>query len=81
MAGAANEALEIIREKSKKTVMRLVDMESSYLTVDFFRKLPQEVERKWEQPGKFSSCQYHRSHLRGTLQGVCIKCNVLYKYI
>lgn len=43
IAGAAGEALEKFREESKKTVIRLVDMESSYLTVDFFRKLPQEV--------------------------------------
>ncbi|WOH14492.1 hypothetical protein DCAR_0934011 [Daucus carota subsp. sativus] len=43
IAGAAGEALEKFREESKKTVVRLVDMESSYLTVDFFRKLPQEV--------------------------------------
>lgn len=43
IAGAASEALEKFREESKKTVIRLVDMESSYLTVDFFRKLPQEV--------------------------------------
>ncbi|KAI3449018.1 hypothetical protein Pfo_005683 [Paulownia fortunei] len=45
IAGAANEALERFREESKKTVVRLVDMESSYLTVDFFRRLPQEVEK------------------------------------
>lgn len=43
IAGAAGEALEKFREESKKTVARLVEMESSYLTVDFFRKLPQEV--------------------------------------
>ncbi|KAH6755086.1 DYNAMIN-like 1E [Perilla frutescens var. hirtella] len=45
IAGASNEALEKFREESKKTVVRLVDMESSYLTVDFFRRLPQEVEK------------------------------------
>ncbi|KAL0374202.1 UNVERIFIED_CONTAM: Dynamin-related protein 1E [Sesamum radiatum] len=45
IAGAANESLERFREESKKTVVRLVDMESSYLTVDFFRRLPQEVEK------------------------------------
>lgn len=44
IATAASEALERFREASKKTVVRLVDMESSYLTVDFFRKLPQEGE-------------------------------------
>ncbi|CAA3029980.1 Hypothetical predicted protein [Olea europaea subsp. europaea] len=51
IAGAANEALERFREECQKTVIRLVDMESSYLTVDFFRKLPQEVERQWNNPG------------------------------
>ncbi|OWM83672.1 dynamin-related protein 1E-like isoform X2 [Punica granatum] len=45
IAAASNEALERFREESRKTVLRLVDMESSYLTVEFFRKLPQEVER------------------------------------
>ncbi|KAG8391444.1 hypothetical protein BUALT_Bualt01G0188400 [Buddleja alternifolia] len=44
IATAANESLEKFRDQSKKTVVRLVEMESSYLTVDFFRKLPQEVE-------------------------------------
>ncbi|KAM2698186.1 hypothetical protein EV1_037225 [Malus domestica] len=44
LAAAANEALERFREDSKKTTLRLVDMESSYLTVDFFRNLPQEVD-------------------------------------
>ncbi|EYU42313.1 hypothetical protein ABFS83_14G153800 [Erythranthe nasuta] len=51
IAGAANESLEKFREESKKTVIRLVDMESSYLTVDFFRKLPQEVEKAVGNPG------------------------------
>ncbi|KAI3444855.1 hypothetical protein Pfo_001520 [Paulownia fortunei] len=45
IAAASNEALERFREESKKTVIRLVDMESSYLTVEFFRRLPQEVEK------------------------------------
>ncbi|KAK6119312.1 hypothetical protein DH2020_046947 [Rehmannia glutinosa] len=45
IAGAANESLEKFRDESKKTVIRLVDMESSYLTVEFFRRLPHEVER------------------------------------
>lgn len=45
IAAAANEALERFREESKKTVVRLVDMEASYLTVEFFRTLPQEVEK------------------------------------
>ncbi|KAJ4973712.1 hypothetical protein NE237_006886 [Protea cynaroides] len=45
IAAAAGEALERFREDSKKTVLRLVDMESSYLTVEFFRKLPTEPEK------------------------------------
>ncbi|KAI8545541.1 hypothetical protein RHMOL_Rhmol07G0047700 [Rhododendron molle] len=51
IAAAAGEALERFREESKKTVIRLVDMESSYLTVDFFRKLPQEIENVGNRPG------------------------------
>ncbi|XP_076956257.1 phragmoplastin DRP1E-like [Bidens hawaiensis] len=43
LAAAAGESLEKFRDEGKKTVVRLVEMESSYLTVDFFRKLPQEV--------------------------------------
>ncbi|KAK0588544.1 hypothetical protein LWI29_002370 [Acer saccharum] len=45
ITAAANEALDRFREDSKKTTTRLVDMESSYLTVDFFRKLPQDIDR------------------------------------
>ncbi|XVE90809.1 hypothetical protein DITRI_Ditri20bG0106100 [Diplodiscus trichospermus] len=45
IGAAANEALERFRDESKKTVIRLVDMESSYLTVEFFRRLPQEVDK------------------------------------
>ncbi|KAJ8755889.1 hypothetical protein K2173_024434 [Erythroxylum novogranatense] len=51
IAGAANEALERFRDDGKKTVVRLVDMESSYLTVEFFRRLPQEVEKAGNPPG------------------------------
>lgn len=45
IANAANESLERFREESRRTVMRLVDMESSYLTVEFFRKLHLEPEK------------------------------------
>ncbi|KAK7330857.1 hypothetical protein VNO77_25062 [Canavalia gladiata] len=45
IAAAGNEALERFREDSKKTTLRLVEMESSYITVDYFRKLPQEVDK------------------------------------
>ncbi|KAI3743881.1 hypothetical protein L1987_56948 [Smallanthus sonchifolius] len=50
LAAAAGEALEKFRDESKKTVVRLVEMESSYLTVDFFRKLPQEGEKMGPTP-------------------------------
>lgn len=45
IAAAATEALERFRDESRKTVLRLVDMESSYLTVEFFRKLHAETEK------------------------------------
>ncbi|XP_039121921.1 LOW QUALITY PROTEIN: dynamin-related protein 1E-like [Dioscorea cayenensis subsp. rotundata] len=43
LAAASYEALERFREDGRKTALRLVDMEASYLTVEFFRKLPQEM--------------------------------------
>ncbi|KAK1413413.1 hypothetical protein QVD17_35186 [Tagetes erecta] len=51
LAAAAGEALEKFRVEGKKTVSRLVEMESSYLTVDFFRRLPQEPEKLGPGPG------------------------------
>ncbi|KMS97496.1 hypothetical protein BVRB_5g126620 isoform A [Beta vulgaris subsp. vulgaris] len=39
IASAANAALERFREDSKKTTLRLVGMESTYITPHFFRKL------------------------------------------
>ncbi|KAA8520398.1 hypothetical protein F0562_014654 [Nyssa sinensis] len=63
IASAAGEALERFREDSKKTVLRLVDMESSYLTVDFFRKLPQEVE-KGGNPAASTVDRYSEGHFR-----------------
>lgn len=44
IAAAATEALERFREEGRKTVLRLVEMESTYLTVEFFRKLSLEPE-------------------------------------
>lgn len=64
LAAAANEALERFREDSKKTTLRLVDMESSYLTVDFFRKLPQEVEKVGGNPSAASDDRYAEGHFR-----------------
>ncbi|KAK9115115.1 hypothetical protein Syun_021912 [Stephania yunnanensis] len=45
ISAAATESLERFRDDSRKTVLRLVEMESSYLTVEFFRKLPLEPEK------------------------------------
>ncbi|CAI9279056.1 unnamed protein product [Lactuca saligna] len=42
---AAYESLERMRNESKRAAIQLVDMECSYLTVDFFRNLPQDVEK------------------------------------
>ncbi|KAG0600223.1 hypothetical protein M758_11G017200 [Ceratodon purpureus] len=60
---AAIESLEKMREDSKKTALRLVDMEASYLTVDFFRKLPQEIE-KGGNPAASTMDRYTDGHLR-----------------
>lgn len=63
LAAAANEALERFREDSKKTTIRMVEMESSYLTVDFFRKLPQEPD-KGGKPAAPSADRYTDGHFR-----------------
>ncbi|KAK7280141.1 hypothetical protein RJT34_25203 [Clitoria ternatea] len=34
-----------MREESKKATLLLVDMECGYLTVEFFRKLPQDAQK------------------------------------
>ncbi|KAG1359370.1 Dynamin-related protein 1E [Cocos nucifera] len=63
LAVAANEALERFREDSLKTALRLVDMESSYLTVEFFRRLPQEVE-KGGNAAASTTDRYGEGHFR-----------------
>eukprot|EP00250_Pteridium_aquilinum_P002026 c12236_g2_i1 orf=1-1644(-) len=45
LAAASTESLERFRDDGRKTALRLVDMESSYLTVEFFRRLPQELDK------------------------------------
>uniref|UniRef100_A0A2P2IVJ5 Uncharacterized protein MANES_05G022800 n=2 Tax=Rhizophora mucronata TaxID=61149 RepID=A0A2P2IVJ5_RHIMU len=42
---AAVDSLERMREASKRATLQLVDMECHYLTVEFFRKLPQDIEK------------------------------------
>lgn len=63
LSAAATAALERFRDDSKKTSVRLVEMEQSYLTVDFFRKLPQEVE-KGGNPASSTLDRYSDAHLR-----------------
>ncbi|CAN6460957.1 unnamed protein product [Victoria cruziana] len=63
LAAAAYAALEKFREDGRKTTMRLVEMESSYLTVDFFRKLPQEIE-KGGTPSTPNTDRYAEGHFR-----------------
>ncbi|KAJ0968139.1 hypothetical protein J5N97_025056 [Dioscorea zingiberensis] len=63
LAAASYKALEGFRDDSRKTALRLVDMESSYLTVDFFRKLPQEVE-KGANPAAPNADRYAETHFR-----------------
>ncbi|KAK1313093.1 Dynamin-related protein 1C [Acorus calamus] len=63
IAAAANEALDRFRDDSRKTILRLVEMESSYLTVEFFRKLPLDSE-KGSHPTAPTVDRYNENHLR-----------------
>lgn len=66
IATASNEALERFRDESRKTVLRLVEMESTYLTVDFFRKLQLEPEKNSGNANQAAanSDRYTDNHLR-----------------
>lgn len=65
IAAAATEALEKFREESRKTVTRLVEMESSYLTVEFFRKLHLEPEKNTNaNPAGLNMDRYSENHFR-----------------
>ncbi|EYU30135.1 hypothetical protein ABFS82_05G047100 [Erythranthe guttata] len=63
IAAASNEALEKFRDESRRTVLRLVEMESSYLTVEFFRKLNMEPEKTNTATGP-NADRYTDNHLR-----------------
>ena len=63
VGNAAFESLDRMRDESKKNTLKLVDMECSYLTVDFFRKLPQDVE-KGGNPSHSIFDRYNDSYLR-----------------
>lgn len=76
LAGAAYQALEKFRDESRKTITRLVDMESSYLTVDFFRRLPQEVE-KVGNPAANNVDRYAEGHFRRIASNVSSYINMV----
>ncbi|OVA14696.1 Dynamin central domain [Macleaya cordata] len=63
VTNAACDSLDRMREESKKATLKLVDMESSYLTVEFFRKLPQDIE-KGGNPTHSIFDRYNDSYLR-----------------
>ncbi|KAL5698543.1 dynamin GTPase [Ranunculus cassubicifolius] len=63
VTNAACESLDRMRDESKKSTLKLVDMECSYLTVDFFRKLPQDIE-KGGNPTHSLFDRYNDSYLR-----------------
>lgn len=63
VGNAAFESLDRMKEASKKATLQLVDMECSYLTVDFFRKLPQDIE-KGGNPTHSIFDRYNDSYLR-----------------
>lgn len=63
VGNAACEALDRMRDESKKSTLKLVDMECCYLTVEFFRKLPQDIE-KGGNPALSIYDRYNDSYLR-----------------
>lgn len=63
MGNAAVAALERMREESRKATLQLVDMEYNYLTVEFFRKLPQDIE-KGGNPTHSLFDRYNDAYLR-----------------
>lgn len=63
LGNAAIESLERMKEESKKATLLLVDMEYGYLTVEFFRKLPQDAE-KGGNPTHSLFDRYNDAYLR-----------------
>ncbi|XVE73711.1 hypothetical protein DITRI_Ditri11bG0140500 [Diplodiscus trichospermus] len=63
VGNAAIESLERLRGESKKGTLQLVDMECGYLTVEFFRKLPQDLE-KGGSPTQSIFDRYSDAYLR-----------------
>ncbi|KAI4328912.1 hypothetical protein L6164_021229 [Bauhinia variegata] len=63
LGSAAVDSLERMREESKKATLLLVDMEYGYLTVEYFRKLPQDSE-KGGNPTTSLFDRYNDAYLR-----------------
>ncbi|CAI0469642.1 unnamed protein product [Linum tenue] len=63
VSNAAIESLERMKEESRRATLQLVDMECCYLTVDFFRKLPQDIE-KGGNPTHSIFDRYNDAYLR-----------------
>ncbi|KAJ0113120.1 hypothetical protein Patl1_00610 [Pistacia atlantica] len=63
VGNAAVESLDRMRDESRKATLQLVDMECGYLTVDFFRKLPHDVE-KGGNPTHSVFDRYNDAYLR-----------------
>ncbi|GMN42912.1 hypothetical protein TIFTF001_012112 [Ficus carica] len=63
VGNAAVESLVRMREESKKATLQLVDMECGYLTVEYFRKLPQDID-KGGNPTHSIFDRYNDSYLR-----------------
>lgn len=77
VTNAASDSLERMREESKKATLQLVDMECSYLTVDFFRKLPQDVD-KGGNPSHSLFDRYNDSYLRRIGKPLKLKISIPY---
>eukprot|EP00475_Leptophrys_vorax_P044185 TRINITY_DN8751_c0_g3_i2.p1 TRINITY_DN8751_c0_g3~~TRINITY_DN8751_c0_g3_i2.p1 ORF type:complete len:393 (-),score=39.26 TRINITY_DN8751_c0_g3_i2:146-1231(-) len=54
LSAAATQSLEDFRENGRKLAVRLVEMETSYLTVEFFRRLPglEDMDAEGKAGGK-----------------------------
>jgi len=69
-----------MREESKKSTLQLVDMECGYLTVDYFRKLPQDVD-KGGNPTHSIFDRYNDSYLRRIGKIYNIPSQTWYKFV
>lgn len=76
LGSAAVDSLERMREESKKATLQLVDMECGYLTVEFFRKLPQDAE-KGGNPTHSLFDRYNDAYLRRIGKKLKFKINIL----